>query len=131
MKSKSNSLPENIKLTINGEEVVPNVTNSQTENIKVTITDNKLGPEDTQPEKEENQPALEADHSYANELASRIMSSGRSGGLRVIGVASEDFTKLHQAGLISKGMYLKNSGIVVVIHVDADTTGTYWDKSKD
>lgn len=128
---KDNSI-SGAKVTINGEPLSPNepVTGSQTENAKVTIiTDDKTGLVDTQADTAEKPPVSEADPSYANKLADRIITSARSGKLRKVGVAQEDFEKLNDAGFIRDG-FLKGSGIIILIQVDADTTNTYWDRTE-
>lgn len=124
------NLPENgaVTISISGEVESPNVTSTpSSENVEVNIQEL----EDIQAENEEEQPALVDEHSYANDLAARIIEGARVSSLRIVGVAGEDFSKMHDAGLIERGMYLKDSGIVVVIHANADTTNTYWDKSND
>lgn len=119
------------EVTINGEAVDPNepVTISQTENVDITITDNKPEPGGTLEENEEKLSVSEVEASYVNNLVSRIIASGRSGKLRVVGVHEDDFTKIHAAGFIERGMHLRNTGMMIVIYKNADTTGTFWDRS--
>lgn len=136
LESNNGNLPENGQVTgsVNGEPLSPNepVTGSQTENVDVTITDNKPGPEDTQEESEEKQHVLVDEHSYASDLAGRIVLAGRTAKnkMRKVGVHEDDFIALTKAGLLDDDDCLKIGGQFVVIQEDADTKGTFWDKSE-